>query len=101
MMSAAEISGSTTRVAADTHIWALRPDLIPGITSIEVTTRTPDGATEILLLAKNPAIEWPTPYILKTPRLLRKGTDLSLIVQRNTVRDGPRAGRPRLIISRY
>ena len=59
-----------------------RPDLVPGIASIEVSARTPDGGTEILLLARNPAIEWPTPYIMKAPRLLRRGTEVSFVVQK-------------------
>jgi hypothetical protein len=92
---------AATRIATDTHVWALRPDLVPGVTSIEVSARTPDGGTEILLLARNPAIEWPTPYIMKTPRLLRKGTEVSVVAHRNAVRDEVRRSRLRLTISRY
>jgi len=90
---------ATTRMAADTSVWALRPDLVPGVTSVEVSARTPDGGTEVLLFARDPSIEWPTPYIMRAPRLLRKGTELSVVAKRNAARDEPRSGRLRLTIS--
>jgi hypothetical protein len=90
---------ATTRLSRDTRVWALRPDLVADIASIEVSSRTPDGETEVLLLAKNPAIAWPTPYILKTPRLLRRGTEVLFVVQTRAAASGP--GRLRLTISRY
>jgi hypothetical protein len=90
---------ASIRLSRDTRVWAFRPDLVPDIASIEVSARTPDGGTDILLLAKNPAVEWPTPYILKAPRLLRRGTEVSFVVQR---REGaPAGGRMRLTMSRY
>jgi len=89
---------ATTRLSRDTRVWALRPDLVPGITSIEVSARTPDGGTEILLLARNPGIEWPTPYIMKAPRLLRRGTEVVFVVQKPGASAG---GRMRLTMSRY
>ncbi len=89
---------ATTRLSRDTRVWALRPDLVPGIASIEVSARTPDGGTEILLLARNPGIEWPTPYIMKAPRLLRRGTDVSFVVQKPSASAG---GRMRLTMSSY
>ena len=76
-----------------------RADETDDVASIEVSARTPDGATLILLLVKNPAIEWPTPYIMKTPRLLRRGTEVSVVVQ---TRDGTRASSSmRLVMSRW
>ena len=90
---------ATTRLTRDTRVWALRPDLVQDIASIEVSARTPDGATEILLLVKNPQIEWPTPYILKAPRLLRRGTEVSVVTQ---TRASTRAsGNMRLFMSRW
>ena len=89
---------ATTRLSRDTWVWALRPDLVPGIASIEVSARTPDGGTEILLLARNPGMEWPTPYIMKAPRLLRRGTEVSFVVQKPGASAG---GRMRLTMSRY
>jgi hypothetical protein len=65
-------------VAADTYVTALAPDLRPGIRSMEVSTKTADGATNVLLFLKDIAVDWPTPYILRDPILLRKGTQLSV-----------------------
>jgi len=92
---------ATTRLTRDTHVWALRPELVPGIASIEVAARAPDGGTEILLLAKNPAIEWPTPYVMKTPRLLRRGTEVSVVDQKGAATSDAQTGRVRLTISRF
>jgi len=91
---------ASTTIAADTYVWALRPDLLPGLTSIEVAARTRDGGTEVLLLARDPRVEWPTPYIMKEPRLLPAGTEVSVVAYRRAV--GDRAQAPmRLSISRY
>jgi hypothetical protein len=65
-------------LAGDAYALALRPDIAPGLRSIEVAARTPQGETRVLLLAKDPSVEWPTPYIFKEPVLLPKGTVLSV-----------------------
>jgi len=86
-------------LSRDTRVWALRPDVAADIASIEVSARTADGGTEILLLVKNPAIAWPTPYILKTPRLLRRGTQISFVVHKHA--DVVPGERVRLTMSIY
>ena len=75
-----------TRLAADTSIIALRPEIQPGVKSIEVSARKPDGSTEILLFAKDIPIDWPTPYILKEPVALPRGTVLSVAAYPGPVR---------------
>jgi hypothetical protein len=67
-----------TRLIADTYVVALRPEIPPGVKSIEVSARKPDGGTEILLFAKDIPLDWPTPYILKEPVALPRGTVLSV-----------------------
>jgi hypothetical protein len=67
-----------SRLAADTYALALRPEILPGVKSIEVSARKPDGGTEILLFAKDIPVDWPTPYVFKEPVLLRRGTVLSV-----------------------
>ena len=59
-----------TRLAADTYTLALRPEITAGLTAIEVSARRPDGSTEILLFARDPPIDWPTPYIFRDPVFL-------------------------------
>jgi hypothetical protein len=73
-----------TRLAADTSVFALRPEMAGGITSIEVSARTPSGGTEILLYARDFDEAWPTPYILEAPVLLPRGTVLSVTGYANT-----------------
>jgi hypothetical protein len=90
---------ASIRLSRDTRVWALQPDLAADIASIEVSARTADGGTEILLLTKNPAIAWPTPYILKTPRLLRRGTQISFVVHKRA--DVAPGERVRLTVSIY
>jgi hypothetical protein len=65
-------------LAADTTLLALRSDAGPGITSIEVSARKTDGGTVVLLFAKDIPTDWPTPYILADPVVLRRGTTLSV-----------------------
>jgi hypothetical protein len=67
-----------TPVAADTYAFALRPEMNGDLTSIEVSARTPAGGTEILLFARDFDADWPTPYILKSPVLLPRGSVLSV-----------------------
>jgi hypothetical protein len=69
---------ATTRLAASTSVWALVPRVAAGLASVQVTARTPDGGTDILLFARNPPVEWPTPYILARPVLLPAGTEVSV-----------------------
>jgi Cu/Ag efflux protein CusF len=63
----------------DTNILALQPQILPGVQSIEVAVRKPDGATQILLFARDIPLDWPTPYVLAKPVPLLKGTRLSVI----------------------
>ena len=90
---------ATARVTADTYAWALQPRIDPAITSIEVSARRPDGGTDVLLYARNLSSTWPTPYILRVPRLLRRGTDLSFVASFDPTTVSPPSAR--LTISRY
>jgi hypothetical protein len=67
---------ASAKLAADTYALALRPELQPGMQSIEVSARTPDGGTRVLLFAKDFHLDWPTPYVFKDPVGLPKGSDL-------------------------
>jgi hypothetical protein len=87
---------TSARLAADTTVWAMKPDVPPGTTSVEVSARLLDGSTQVLLLAQNPSAEWPTPYILKAPVRLRRGTELRFVAQHSTS-----SAPVRLTISRY
>jgi hypothetical protein len=71
---AKRLRGETT-LTADTTLLALRPDVGPGISSVEVSARRADGGTEVLLFAKDFS-RWLTPYIFAEPVALRKGTKL-------------------------
>jgi hypothetical protein len=86
-----------TRLAADTRVWALRPEIAGGVTSLEVAARSPNGSTAILLFAKDFTPDWPTPYVLATPVLLRRGTTLSVTAYGGS----PSVGTLRVTVSRY
>jgi hypothetical protein len=81
-----------TRLAADTRAIALRAEIGAGVKSIEVSARRIDGGTDVLLFAKDFAVDWPTPFIFKEPVVLRRGTTLSV-----TAYGGP----VKLTVSRY
>jgi Cu/Ag efflux protein CusF/cytochrome c5 len=69
----------TRTLEEDTGILALEPEIHAGIQSIEVSARKPDGTKQILLFARSIPLEWPTPYVLRKPVSLEKGTQLSVI----------------------
>lgn len=69
---------ATTRLTANTYAVALRPQVGPGVQSIEVSARKPDGTTEVMLFVKNIRLDWPTPYVFKEPVLLTKGSELAV-----------------------
>ena len=75
---AAQKFRAETLLPAATYVLALRPEILPGVKSVEVAARKPDGGTEILLFAKDLPIDWPTPYIFKEPVLLPRGSVLSV-----------------------
>jgi hypothetical protein len=88
-----------TRLVADTHVLALRPEVQSGVKSIEVSARKPDGTTEILLFAKDLPLDWPTPYILREPVRLPRGTQLSVISYHANTAPVSAAGGIRLTVS--
>jgi Cu/Ag efflux protein CusF len=61
------------------NLLALQPAIRPGVESVEVSARTPDGATQVLLFAKGISLDWPTSYVYRRPVSLPKGTELSVI----------------------
>jgi Cu/Ag efflux protein CusF len=69
---------ATLKLDSDLVVLALQPTLRPGLQSIEVRARTPAGATQILLFARDISTAWPTPYIYRNPVALPKGTELTL-----------------------
>lgn len=91
---------AVTRLTSATSVWALRPDIVPDLLSIEVSARKPDGGTEILLFARTPSPDWPTPYILKTPLRLPSGTQLSLVAHVDAAAKLP-PSTVRLTVSRF
>lgn len=52
---------ATVRLTADEHVVALWPRVRTGKQSIEVAARTPDGGIQVLLLARDIPVDWPTP----------------------------------------
>jgi hypothetical protein len=84
---------ATTRLTEATDALALRVENQPGVQSIEVSARKPDGTTEVMLFDKNIRLDWPTPYIFKAPVALPKGAELSVAAHYAT-----KAGNTRLTI---
>jgi len=75
---------SEIRLATDVEVLALRPEILPGVDSIEVSSRRPDGGTDILLYAKDLTIDWPAPFVFREPVVLRKGATLTLTAYMNS-----------------
>ena len=84
MVTTTAVSGvpklsSTRTLDQDLNIVALQPQIWPGLQSIEVAARMPDGTRQVLLFAQDIPLQWPTPYVFSTPVALVKGTELSVI----------------------
>jgi len=88
---------ASVRLPVDTRVWAIHPEIVPGLSSLEVSARRPDGGTDVLLALDAPSVEWPTPYLLKTPRLLARDTDLFVVARFSTPQSRP----VRVRISKY
>ena len=70
---------ASKHLTADIDALALRVESQPGVQSIEVSARKPNGTTEVMLFDKNIRADWPTPYIFKDPVLLPRGSDLAVV----------------------
>jgi len=70
---------AVTTLNADTSVLAIQPEVSPGLQSVEIFARAPQGTRQVLLFAKAIPVDWPTPYIYATPVSLRKGTQLTVI----------------------
>jgi hypothetical protein len=80
-------------------VWALSPEIDAAVASLEVSARGTDGRTDILLYTRDARAEWPTPYILKRPVLLRRGAQMSVVARMKDGASNPRDVRVR--IARY
>ena len=87
----------SARLASETTIWALAPEIPPGTQSLELSARRPDGSTDVLLLVERPPADWPTPYVLKAPVRLARGTELRFAVEAGAASTAP----ARIVVSRY
>jgi hypothetical protein len=61
------------RLTAETTLLALRIDSSEASDSIEIRARRPDGSIEPLLLTREFADQWQTPYVLGRPLTLPAG----------------------------
>lgn len=89
---------ATVSVTSDTHVWALRPAIDGAVASLEVSARRADGGTDILLYARDVSTAWPTPYILKQPVLVRRGTQISFVARMQEAATGKAV---RMVVARY
>jgi hypothetical protein len=99
--STAQRFRAQARLAANTSLMALYPQISAGAQSIEVAARRPDGGTEVLLFARDLELDWPTPYVFKDPVRLTAGTVLSVTTYYRNSSASPQPGGIRLTVSRY
>lgn len=92
---------SQTRLTRNTAALALRTEFFPGVQSVEVSVKKPDGGTEILLFAKDFPEDWPTPYVFKQPMRLPTGSVLAVTAYYANTSSTVKPGGIRLTVSRY
>jgi Cu/Ag efflux protein CusF len=80
---------ATTKLDSDMNLMAFQPQLAPGLQSIEVAARMPDGTRQVLLFAQDIPLQWPTPYVFGTPIALSRGTELSVIEHYGSAASSP------------
>jgi hypothetical protein len=85
---------ASTAIAADTRVWAVKPDIDGAVSSLEVSAHRSDGGTDILLYARDLPAAWPTPYILKQPTLIRRGSHITMTAR-------TKDGAARVTLARY
>jgi Cu/Ag efflux protein CusF/mono/diheme cytochrome c family protein len=84
------VGATTTRkLDSDMSLMALQPQLTPGLQSLEVAAKMPDGTKQVLLFAKDIPLQWPTPYIFSTPVMLAKGAELSVVAHYDAAEPNP------------
>lgn len=88
-------------IDTDSRVLSLWPQFEPGIQSLEVALRTPDGRTEILLFARDIPFEWPTPYILAEPVFMETGSELRATAYYSNEAATAEPGGFRLTVGRY
>ena len=86
-------------LAQDTALLAMRPEVGPGVNSVEVSARRPDGGTDVLLFEKDIPLDWPTPYVFANPIVFRRGTALSVTAYYTNAGTASAPGGVRLTVS--
>lgn len=86
-------------IAADTRVWALRPEIPGDVTALEVSARRADGGTDVLLYARDASATWPTPFILKAPVLIPRGAQLAFTARLKGMEQPTSA--VKMIVARY
>ena len=93
--------GAETPMSEETRVVSLLPQFEPGIQSLEVSVRHPDGGTEILLFTKDIPLDWPTPYIFWEPVILPRGSVLRATAYYQNASDTPQPGGFTLMVNHY
>lgn len=88
-------------VSGPINALALAPQFEPGIESIEVTARRPDGGTDILLFARDIPVDWPTPYVFAEAVPVMAGSRLRVTAYYANSSGAQRPGGIRVVVSAY
>jgi hypothetical protein len=69
------------RLTRAARVWALHPDLLPSIASMELIAERPDKSTEVLMWIPTARPEWPLALVMQEPVSLPAGSTVSLAVE--------------------
>jgi Cu/Ag efflux protein CusF len=75
---------ATMKLSEDASLLAVEPAIQRGVASIEVSARTPSGARQVLLFAKDIPLDWPGPYVYRQAVSLPKGAELTVVEHYDT-----------------
>jgi hypothetical protein len=88
-----------TRLTSNIDALALRIECQPGVRSMEVSARKPDGTTTVMLFEKNIRADWPTPYIFKDPVPLPVGAEIFAVAYYANTGNSPQTGGIRVTVT--
>ena len=77
-----------------TRVWAIHPETLASIESMELRVERPDRSTEVLLWIPRARADWPLALVMQEPVTLPAGSTVSLVAETSAA-----ASRPRVTLS--
>jgi hypothetical protein len=81
LIEAGQDGRGRVKLQAATSVWAMHPEMVDGVSSMEVRAERPDGSTEVLLWIPTARADWPLALVMQEPVTLPAGTTIALVAE--------------------